>query len=177
MSNIQFRVAAANDATLVRTFIESAFRADDTRPNWVNDRGFGKNFCIDAETVNFTIAHPDKDWLLFSQPVTEDGLLRHSLVGCCGVRLQKPGVARLSMLSVASSLQGNGVGRIVVAEAERFARQKWNAKFMQLNAIDERDLLIGWYERQGYVKTGEVEVYQLDVIGEMRFLIMEKNLA
>ena len=61
--------------------------------------------------------------------------------------------------------------------AERFARQKWNAKVMQLNAIDERDLLIGCYEKEGHVKTGEVEVYQLDVIGEMRFLIMEKKLG
>ena len=63
------------------------------------------------------------------------------------------GAAYFGMFSVKPGLQGGGVGRGVLEEAERIAREEWGATSLELTVIDVRDELIGWYERRGYART------------------------
>jgi ribosomal protein S18 acetylase RimI-like enzyme len=58
------------------------------------------------------------------------------------------------MFSVRPTLQGGGIGKQVIAEAERIVREDWRLPAMRMTVIDVRDELIAFYERRGYVRTG-----------------------
>jgi ribosomal protein S18 acetylase RimI-like enzyme len=70
------------------------------------------------------------------------------------------------MFSVNPDLQGAGVGRAMLAEAERIARDEWRCTEMQMTVISIRDELIAWYERRGYRRTG---LYSPFPYGDERF--------
>jgi hypothetical protein len=47
-----------------------------------------------------------------------------------------------------------GLGKIILAEAERRVRELWQATAMVMTVINVRTELIAWYERRGYRATG-----------------------
>jgi ribosomal protein S18 acetylase RimI-like enzyme len=59
------------------------------------------------------------------------------------------------MFSVRPGLQNGGLGRALLAEAERIARQDWQLPELRMSVIVQRAELIAWYERRGYARTGE----------------------
>ena len=46
--------------------------------------------------------------------------------------------------------QGTGIGKLILAEAERAAKQELGSKVMEVFSIGERVELVDWYERRGY---------------------------
>ena len=63
------------------------------------------------------------------------------------------------MFAVRPSLQRGGVGRQLLAEAERVAGSDFAAQVMDMSVIRQRHELIAWYERRGYVQTGVVQPF------------------
>ncbi|WP_460303405.1 GNAT family N-acetyltransferase [Actinocorallia aurea] len=87
------------------------------------------------------------------------------LVACC--HLERRGEsAYFGMFAVRPGEQGAGVGRAVLAEAERAAAEEWGAREMQMTVITLRAELIAWYERRGYRRTGEIRPFPY---GDTRF--------
>jgi len=85
--------------------------------------------------------------------VWDDG----GLAGC--VYLKKAGdKLYLGMLSVSPVRQGGGIGRRLMAAAMEHARQQ-GCTAVRITVISLRDELIGWYERQGFRRTGEIEPF------------------
>jgi ribosomal protein S18 acetylase RimI-like enzyme len=76
------------------------------------------------------------------------------------------------MFSVRPNLQGHGIGRALLAEAERIARSDWNCREMQMTVISVRDDLILWYERHGYRRTGRYSPFPY---GDERFGIPKRD--
>lgn len=171
MSNLQFRVATEADVPIIRGLVEASFRATDPRPGWTAGRALSEDFTVTNQFVANTVlpTATDREWLVACD---EEG----KIIGCCTLRLCKPGLTRLGMLSVDTTLQRGGFGKEIVLEAENFCRKRWSAERMELNALSIRERLIEWYERQGYCKTGEVEVENVPVHGELRFVVLEKKI-
>lgn len=94
-------------------------------------------------------------------------------IACVGVRVKAPGRARISFLAVSPSAQGGGIGRQVVAEAEAYCKKTWAVTTMELNALSERHMLMEWYGRQGYTKTGKSETDLIDGV-HLTFIMMDK---
>ena len=65
------------------------------------------------------------------------------------------GLAYLGMLTVDPMLQGSGLGRALIDEAERVAKDRFGADRMEMTVIVQRTELIDWYVRRGYALTGE----------------------
>jgi ribosomal protein S18 acetylase RimI-like enzyme len=59
------------------------------------------------------------------------------------------------MLAVAPRLQNQGVGKAILAEAERRSAAKWAMSRCVMEVIGCRQELIAFYERRGYRLTGE----------------------
>jgi ribosomal protein S18 acetylase RimI-like enzyme len=79
------------------------------------------------------------------------------LTGC--VYLQKRGSALyLGMLSVAPVCQGGGIGKALLEAAVEHGRQT-RCDRIHITVISVRHELIAWYERHGYVRTGEIEPF------------------
>jgi ribosomal protein S18 acetylase RimI-like enzyme len=70
------------------------------------------------------------------------------------------------MFAVAPGRQGGGIGRRVLDECERIAREEWELPAMRMTVIDVRGELIAWYERRGYRRTG---IYKPFPYGDARF--------
>ena len=86
----------------------------------------------------------------------------------------------IGMFSVSPVLQGNGVGRALLASAENIAG--WTGcNVLTMTVISTRLELISWYERRGFKATGEIQPFHEGTkFGVPRqpieLIVMEKSL-
>ena len=104
------------------------------------------------------------------------------LLACAHVS-EEDGAGYFGMFSVVPGLQGAGIGKQVLAECERIARDDWRLPAMRMTVIDIRDELIAFYERRGYRRTGILkpfpygdERFGLPRRDDLRFEVLEKAL-
>ena len=88
------------------------------------------------------------------------------LLGCVMVNQESAECAYIGMFAVRPTAQNSGLGRALLAEAERHARATWGATSARMTVIAQRQELIAWYERRGYARTGETEAFPY---GDARF--------
>ena len=105
------------------------------------------------------------------------------LLACAHVA-EEDGAGYFGMFSVRPDLQGGGVGKAMLAEAERIAREEWQLPTMRMTVIDIRDELIAFYERRGYARTGIKkpfpygdERFGIPLREDLRFEVLEKDLG
>jgi GNAT superfamily N-acetyltransferase len=72
-------------------------------------------------------------------------------------------VAQLTALVVAPEARGRGVGRVLVIEAERWARERGAERLVVTTALHRADAPL-FYERLGFAHTGRRYVKQLDPV-------------
>lgn len=88
----------------------------------------------------------------------------------------------LGLLTVRPDQQANGLGKSILAAAEDFVRAH-GGKRIRMTVLHVRATLISWYERRGYVLSGETEPWHYDderfgkaLRDDLYFVVMEKNL-
>ena len=169
-----FRDATVADVPALVALVTSAYRGQASRAGWTTEAEFLDGNRIDPEVLRADIAHPRSRVLL-----AEDGA---GLVACAHVA-EEDGAGYFGMFSVNPNLQGSGIGKAVLAEAERIAAEEWKLPAMRMTVIDIRDELINFYERRGYRRTGIKkpfpygdERYGIPKRDDLRFEILEKPL-
>jgi len=170
-----FRHATSADVVPIVRLVESAYRGDASRAGWTTEADLLDGQRTDAAAVAEIVGIAGSTVLL-----GEDG---GQLVGCCHIEL-RPEAAYFGMFSVQPALQGAGVGRQLLAEAERVAAVEWAATTMEMTVLAQRTELIEWYERRGYQLTGETrpfpygnERYGLPRRPDLVFAVLRKPLA
>ena len=93
------------------------------------------------------------------------------LQGCVWLKPVSAETWYLGLLSVNPHLQNSGLGRRILAAAEKWAADR-GATLMEMKVVNIRDTLIAWYERRGYRLTGEVHPFPY---GDTRFGIPRRN--
>jgi ribosomal protein S18 acetylase RimI-like enzyme len=177
-TRLTFRYATAFDTPAVVGLVESAYRGDVSRQGWTTEADLLEGQRTDPAGVAEIIAKPLSRVLLgevlatgSGHPSTGSGQVGRQLLACC--HLEKLGDAcYFGMFSVLPTLQGGGIGRLMVSEAERIARAEWKCTQMEMTVISIRDELIAWYERRGYRRTG---VYKPFPYGDERFGIPKRD--
>ena len=144
----RFRDATLDDIDAVVSLVESAYRGDASRAGWTTEADLLDGRRTDAEAVRAIITTDGSRMPLAVAP--DD-----SLLACCQLERRSGEVCYFGMFAVSPGLQGGGIGRSLLAEAERIARDEWGAETMQMTVITQRRDLIAWYERRGYASTGE----------------------
>lgn len=160
---LQFRAATAGDIPAVVALVTSAYRGDASRAGWTTEADLLDGQRVDPEGVLADIERPDSRVLLAEQG--------GRLLACAHVEKQGD-AGYFGMFAVQPGLQGGGVGKRVLDEAERIAREEWQCTDMRMTVIDVRDELIAWYERRGYRRTGE---YRPFPYGDERFGIPRRD--
>jgi len=80
----------------------------------------------------------------------------HAVLGFIGFRLQEGGAGYVSSLYVSPDLQGGGVGRLLVAEAEKELRAS-GARTARLWVFEDNAPSRAFYVRQGWEPDGQRE--------------------
>ena len=137
--------ASLADVPQLNALINSAYRGESSRQGWTTEADLLDGVRSDEGLLRDAINNPDTVFLKY----VENG----DILGC--VRLDTHGKKLyLGMLTVSPKLQGKGIGKELLAAAEREAlRQGCSSIYMTVISI--RSELIDWYERHGYLRTGE----------------------
>ena len=171
---ISFRAATAADVDAVVTLVESAYRGDASRAGWTTEADFLDGRRTSPGDIEENLARLQSRMLLAER----DG----ELIACAHVAVED-GVGYFGMFSVDPEQQGGGIGKVVLAEAERVARDEWGMMAMRMTCIDIRDELIAYYQRRGYRCTGIKKPFPygdanfgLPKRDDLRFEVLEKSL-
>ncbi|MFE3634019.1 GNAT family N-acetyltransferase [Streptomyces cellostaticus] len=160
---LTFRDAGDADVDALVTLIESAYRGDASRAGWTTEADILQGQRTDPEGVLEVIKAPDSRLLT----VERGG----RMVACCQLE-HRGDAAYFGMFAVSPTLQGAGLGKAVIAEAERQARATWGVTEMHMTVISVREDLIAWYERRGYRRTGRTTPFPY---GDERFGIPQRD--
>ena len=160
--SLTFRHAAPSDIPMLVELVTSAYRGEASRAGWTTEADLLDGLRIDAERIAVDIERPHSIILLGES----DG----DVVACAHVAVED-GAGYFGMFSVRPELQGHGIGRCMLSEAERIAREALMQKTMRMTVIDVRDELIDYYARRGYQRTG---IYKPFPYGDERFGIPKR---
>ena len=171
---IAFRDADAGDVPALVALVTSAYRGESSRAGWTTEADLLDGNRIDPDVLRGDIEREHSRVLLASR----DGVL----LGCAHVAIEN-GAGYFGMFAVDPLLQAGGIGKAILAEAERVVRDEWQLPMMRMTVIDLREDLIAWYERRGYRRTGIKKPFPavdprfgLPRRDDLRFEVLEKGL-
>ena len=176
---LQFRPATHADTDAVVALVESAYRGDASRAGWTTEADFLDGRRTGADDITACIDR-ERSLILLGE---RDG----ELLACAHLALEHADDGGdggyFGMFSVTPARQGGGVGKAMLAEAERIARDDWQLTRMRMTVIDIRDELIAFYQRRGYHRTGVLkpfpygdERFGIPKRDDLRFEVLEKGL-
>lgn len=176
MVESDFRLARPGDAVALQPLVHRAYRGDSARRGWTHEADLLDGQRIDLASLETILADPTQAVI-----VAERG---GAAVGCVQVSNRRGGLAYLGMLTVDPLLQGSGLGRRLIAAAERHAVEQFGARRMEMTVIAQRVELIDWYARRGYLPTGEVRPFPatdprfgLPRRDDLAFVVLARSLA
>lgn len=181
---LSFRTATHDDIPALIALVTAAYRGDASRQGWTTEADLLDGQRIDAQMLRADLETPGSLILLAIDSGDED---RPRPVACANIAAQTGDdgarVAYFGMFSVDPDLQGGGIGKHVLAEAERIAHDALGCARMRMTVIDRREELIAYYERRGYARTGIKKPfpygdhrYGQPKRDDLRFEILEKSL-
>jgi GNAT superfamily N-acetyltransferase len=147
---LTFRTATPDDVPVLVELIQSAYRGEASRAGWTTEADILEGQRVDPEGVLAVVRGPAGRLIA----VERGG----ELVACCQLD-HRGDHAYFGMFAVRPVLQAAGVGKAVLAEAERFARHEWGVAEMHMKVISVREDLVAWYLRRGYARAGETSPF------------------
>ena len=168
------RVAAPSDTEGIVELIRSAYRGDASRQGWTSEADLVEGERIDAEQVLAMIRGQASRMLVLD---TDEGV-----VACCALEDQGSGRAYFGTFAVSPTKQAAGLGRHLITQAEREACQVFGAGVLEIAVLAQQELLVSWYERLGFRRTGEMRPFPADetfarpLLDDLYFVVLEKQL-
>lgn len=157
--------------------VSSAYRGEGSKQGWTTEADLLGGQRLDGPMAEEMLAEADSQILLARD---EQG----RAVASVYVREPEDGAAYLGVLAVSPLGQGKGVGSALIGLAEAWVTEHWGATSMRMSVINKRDELIAYYERRGYVRTGEVEPFPYGderfgqpKVDDLEFVLLSKPLG
>jgi GNAT superfamily N-acetyltransferase len=195
--NLTFRDATPADAATIVALVRGAYRGEGSRAGWTTEADLLDDQRIDEAGVLSRVTSPGH-LIVLGELAGQDGTVGHDgpgaqggrsapgpeVVACCELADRGAGLAYFGMFAVRPDLQAAGLGRQVLAEAERVARDSWGAARLEMTVIAVRAELIAWYVRRGYTITDETRPFPYeDMIDggalrdDLSFAVLVKDLG
>lgn len=153
-NSISFRCAAQAEVEAIVTLVNSAYRGESSRAGWTTEADLLDGQRTDAEEIEHLIGAADS-LILFC-------LRGDEIIGSVHLERVVASTAYMGMLVIRPVLQGQGLGKRFIREAEEAARAEWGTTRMQIWVITLRHELIAYYERLGYRRTGQIKPFPSD---------------
>ncbi len=175
MPDISIRPADGSDIAALVDLVTSAYRGESSRAGWTTEADLLTGQRIDAVQVAADLAAPRSTVLV---AVRDD-----DVVACVHV-VDRGEVAYLGMFAVSPPAQGAGLGSRLMSYAEAYVVERWKVPSIEMTVIDQRLDLIAFYERRGYLATGEQrpfpygdERFGVPLREDLRFAVLRKPLG
>ncbi len=169
---MMIEVATIADVSEINVLVNSAYRGDSSRQGWTTEADLLDGIRTDEQSLEATFRKIEVTILKY----VED----HSIQGIVSLTTKDDHIY-LGMLTVLPTLQAKGIGKKLLAGAEAFTKSVQKTK-IRMTVISVRAELIAWYERHGYIKTGETEPFPMNDPDfglpkqHLEFIVMEKQL-
>jgi ribosomal protein S18 acetylase RimI-like enzyme len=146
---LQLRVACEADAKEISALVNKAYRPSPPDAGWTHEA----NLVAGARTTTEQVLS------LFHEKSTILLLCRGPTIVACVHVLGTQSVAYFGMLATDPTMQAQGVGKTLLRHAEAYAIEHFGASVLKMSVLSSRPELLAFYERRGYVLTGEVAEY------------------
>lgn len=144
-SDLSFRKANSQDPDALTQLINSAYRGSSAKEGWTHEADLVDGLRTTPAELSAIIGNSGEFFLL--------AFLGNNLVGSVHIKDEKDRYY-FGMLAVKPNLQNQKIGAGLMAEVERLARNE-KKNFIRISVIHLRKELISYYERKGFVLTGE----------------------
>jgi len=148
-----FRKAVLSDAEAISKLVNMAYRGESSRVGWTTEADILDGLRTSVDEVKRLITSKNTNILL--------NLNENELLGSICLELDQA-IVHLGMFVVNPTLQASGIGKRLLAEAEKLAQETWMVDKFQMHVISLRHELIAFYERRGYLRTGIVREFPVN---------------
>jgi N-acetylglutamate synthase-like GNAT family acetyltransferase len=164
--------ATLHDIPQLETLINSAYRGDSSKKGWTTEADLLGGIRTDADSLEQMITKKDA---VILQNLNENNILQ----GCVYLEKRQDKMY-LGMLTVSPLQQAKGIGKQLLIEAEKYAKEQ-RCYMIEMTVISVRSELIVWYQKHGYKDTGETKPFPDDVkFGvpkqPLEFIVMKKEI-
>ena len=167
-----------DEVPAVAALMNSAYRGAGGTRGWAVETDYLAGDRTTTEVLRADLAaRPDATVLKWVDGRTD------AFSGCVWLEPLSGDVWYLGSFAIEPARQNGGLGRVMLAAAEDWARQ-CGGRRMRMTVINVREALIAWYLRRGYHITGEAEPFPYgdDRFGaplraDLGFVVLEKDLA
>lgn len=169
---MKFRPATEADLPEIVALTNLAFRGGT---GWTIESTYieGERISLEALKQDM-VAHPEARVMIWRE--LDDDLL----LGSVWLEPRKSGVWYMGLLAVRPERQEQQLGRRMLDASEEMVRREGGRR-IRISVVNVRDRLLAWYERRGYVRTGEREPfpYGNEKVGrplrdDLEFVMLEK---
>ena len=147
MPSIHFRDAELDDVKELVTLINSAYRPQSRGAGWTAETGIIEGSRTDDGAVAAEIAGGGR-YIVAAERAGGP------IVACVSIAPLPNAAAYLSSIAVDPTRQDRRIGRELLDEVERQATTD-GVSTLRMSVISIRIELIAWYERRGFIRTGE----------------------
>jgi ribosomal protein S18 acetylase RimI-like enzyme len=169
--------ATEDDYAAIVDLTNLAFRGVGPSASWNSEADF-----IEGQRLTESLLREDlaakPDAVLLTCRNDPDG----ELLGTVWLEPKGDGIWYLGLLTIRPDLQNKQVGRALLASAESFAKQHGACR-IRMSVVNVRATLIAWYQRRGYVLTGETQPFPYDdqrfgrpLRNDLSFVLLEKQI-
>ena len=147
--DLKYFVAEPRHAAQASALINSAFRGDKGKQGWTTDFDLLDGKRITPELFIESLS-PTSIVLLFGEennPISSVNI----------EKLERD--AYIGLFAVSPLFQNTGIGKRVLKIAEEYAIKTWGMEYVKITVVAQRTELISFYERRGYINTGETSAF------------------
>ena len=191
-SQVFLRQAVATDIPKLETLLNRSYRFDE---GWTHEKSLVGGVRTNKDELTSVIN--DAKQYLFVYPQTDSGDREGDetgeILGCINVELQEDS-AYIGFFAVNPDLQGSGVGNVMLQAAETFVQsclpdhqaspndssseQVAHDKVIKMLVRSGRPKMLAYYERRGYVDTGNTQPFiEASSSEEVYFIEIEKVIS
>lgn len=144
-----FRIASESDAAEIAILVNRAYRPAPHERRWTHEADLISGPRTSTAQV-LSLFGPESCILVLSAGP--------KIVACVHLLNEKSSVY-IGMLATDPALQTQGLGKQMLQHAEQYAIAHFNASVFKMSVLSFRPELMAFYQRRGYVCTGELEGY------------------
>jgi ribosomal protein S18 acetylase RimI-like enzyme len=169
--------AVEADFPAIIDLVNVAYRGKGPVESWNIERGIIDGTRLTDSLLRDDLAgKPDAHFLVTRDPESL------AIIGTVWLEPVENSAWYLGLFTIDPALQKQHLGRALLSAAEDFARER-GAGSIRMGVLNVRDVLIAWYERRGYARTGKTEPYPYGgnrfgtpLRDDLEFVILEKRI-